>query len=283
MRFSKLIAPLADRFLAEPAPEARTRPGHPEGPNTIAVIGGGGKTSVLRRLEMELSEAHLPVITTVTTRLGSRELPTLTPVRAEDPDQVLAAARRALAGERLLLFGPERPDDRGHGTHSGLPPDWLAEARELAGPELTWLVEADGSKGRPLKAHREGEPVFPPPPYYCLLVIGLTALTLPWPEALHRPETFYGRLPLPTTPRTLRPTEISIYAASAYRPLKPDLIYLNQTDALTGGHFSSGRQLAHLLSQAGFRVACGSLKNGLFLDWTLEHPHSVRTPDDRVP
>jgi probable selenium-dependent hydroxylase accessory protein YqeC len=56
-------------------------------------------------------------------------------------------------------------------------------------PGVTWLVEADGAKGRFLKAPAEHEPVIPPGADRVVVVAGLGAIGEPLDEqTVHRPE-----------------------------------------------------------------------------------------------
>ena len=52
------------------------------------------------------------------------------------------------------------------------------------------LVEADGSRGLPLKAHAPHEPVIPDCAGQTVLVVGSGGLGRPVREAVHRPEIF---------------------------------------------------------------------------------------------
>src|SRR5699024_3791603 len=52
------------------------------------------------------------------------------------------------------------------------------------------LVEADGSKGLPLKAHAPYEPVLPSKAKQTICVVGLSGLGKTVQEAAHRPERY---------------------------------------------------------------------------------------------
>jgi probable selenium-dependent hydroxylase accessory protein YqeC len=52
------------------------------------------------------------------------------------------------------------------------------------------LVEADGSKGLPLKAHGSHEPVVPEDTDHLIWVVGASGFGRPAGEVLHRPEHF---------------------------------------------------------------------------------------------
>jgi probable selenium-dependent hydroxylase accessory protein YqeC len=230
-----------------------------------AVAGGGGKTGLIALLEAELRAQGLPAIATVTTRLGRDQLPGLELIEAESFEEALEAARRAARGQRIVLGGPKPKEGDGRPGISGISPEWLPALSEEAGPGLIWLVEADGSAGRPLKAHRPDEPVLPPRPYFLIMVLGASALVKPFSQAVHRPEMLSRHLPLPELDRPLFPEEIALFVQRAWGPMEPDLIFINQLDALAeGAELSKARRLGSLLAAQGLKVIGGSLKSRAF-------------------
>lgn len=109
-----------------------------------AVIGSGGKTTLLRILAEELSGTV--ILTTSTHILPFAGIPLLV---TDDIEQV----RRALALHRVICMGT--PAAEGKLTAPALPFSVLADAADYV------IVEADGSKRLPLKAHASHEPVIP--------------------------------------------------------------------------------------------------------------------------
>ncbi|MDR1044975.1 MAG: putative selenium-dependent hydroxylase accessory protein YqeC [Candidatus Adiutrix sp.] len=233
---------------------------------TVAVIGGGGKTGLIEKLETALHEAGRPALVSVTTRLGREQLPHLARVEAGSPDEALAAAERAARGERLLLAGPFKPDNLTLNKFSGLPPAWFPLVRRALGPELSILVEADGSAGRPLKIHRAGEPAPPPGADRLIAVLGLSVLVRPWVGSVHRAADLPllcppGELPEENAP--LRPAQVAAVLGAGWRGLRPDLIFLNQADLLKSeSERSLGRDLMARLGSAGWPLLAGSLRDG---------------------
>ena len=153
-----------------------------------AVIGGGGKTSLLRALGRELSRQHRVVLCTTTKIYPFPDLPCAR----------TAAELNALAGEPLICTGTDAP-----GGKLTVPPVSLTE---LARIYDYVLVEADGSAGRPMKAHAAHEPVIPPEARRRLLVVGASGFGCPIEKAAHRPERYAAlagaALTDPVTPQT---------------------------------------------------------------------------------
>lgn len=135
---------------------------------TVAIIGSGGKTTLLYALGERLAREGNRVVMTTTTHLA------VTP-EAVSPDCV--ADLNALLGETALLCAFSAPKDR----MTGVPEDWYPKIRADY-----LLVEADGSRGMPLKWHADHEPVLPPETDALVLVAGLSGLDKPAREAIHR-------------------------------------------------------------------------------------------------
>lgn len=146
-------------------------------PGVTAVTGGGGKTTLLRTLGEELAAGGARVLLCATTKLFPFEgLPNLL-----DPTE--EALAEALASGGLLCAGTPVP-----GTGKLTAPD-IPMARLAALADYV-LAEADGSAGRPLKAHAPHEPVIPPEANQVVYVVGASGFGRPVREAVHRPERF---------------------------------------------------------------------------------------------
>lgn len=149
-----------------------------EGGHVVSLFGGGGKTSLLRAIAGACRGRGVPVLLTCTTRTEPLAWPELEVLEAG-----AEAAGRGTSGPVPFLRDGVLPD----GKWRGLSP---AAVDELG---RTWpghvaVVEADGSAGRPLKLHREGEPVWPRRTSLALAVVGLSAVGRPLREVLHRHE-----------------------------------------------------------------------------------------------
>jgi len=171
------------------------RPLLPEAGAVIAIVGGGGKTSALFALADELAMAADVLITTTTHIVDPRLEPGrpfdgifLAPGLAAPPlpgadSPWDRAPRVAGRGRRVVVAAGD-----GAGRLQGLHPDWIAGLRG-AWPFI--VIEADGSRHRPVKAPAPHEPVLPSCADVVLGVVGLDCLGRPMDEGVvHRPERF---------------------------------------------------------------------------------------------
>ena len=138
-----------------------------DAPRVIAVIGGGGKTTLLHALGEHLAQQGRRVVLTTTTHFGVDGRA----VSPNSPEEVNAHLR---PGRPLLCAYPQ-----GH-RMTGLPAEWYPA---LKADHI--LVEADGSRCRPLKVHRAFEPVVPAGTGLLLQVAGLRALGQRVEECVH--------------------------------------------------------------------------------------------------
>lgn len=158
------------------------------GGTVVSFVGAGGKTSAMRRLVRELA-GHRPVLVTTTTHLATQEADLaathLIWRLGDDLGQVVEAA---IEHGSALVSG--RPLANDEGKLAGLPVEAIDDLHHLLAERGgVLLVEADGSRQRPLKAPAEHEPVIPPTSDLVVPVIGLRAIgQLLGPEVVHRPE-----------------------------------------------------------------------------------------------
>jgi probable selenium-dependent hydroxylase accessory protein YqeC len=160
-----------------------------ERPGMVAIVGAGGKTSLMFRLAAELSAAGESVLTTTTTRIfmpGEDESRCV--AVGGSVDRILEAARALPAGNRHLTAAAGTLE--GGSKLKGFAPD-AVEAIAASG-RFDWiLVEADGAAGRPLKAPAAHEPVIPASAKVVVAVAGLRAMAKPLTgEWVFRPERF---------------------------------------------------------------------------------------------
>lgn len=137
-----------------------------------AVIGSGGKTTLINHLASVLDGC---VIVATSTHIYPPEgIDVYTGDDAEELREILSAKRVVCAG-------------RPAGAKLTAPDISFEELKQLADYVLT---EADGSKGLPLKAHEDYEPVIPPCADRIILMTGASGFGRPAPEAVHRYEIF---------------------------------------------------------------------------------------------
>ena len=149
----------------------------------IAFAGAGGKTTAIFQLARELAS---PVIVTATTHLGIWQIPLADKhIIAESPTP-LEEIEHGLNGV-ILVTGPIQEDKTTPIKYSLL--NWL---REFCGyHDIPLLIEADGSRQKPLKAPALHEPVIPEFVEQVVYVAGLPGLGKPLTEEfVHRPEIF---------------------------------------------------------------------------------------------
>lgn len=140
-------------------------------PGVTAVIGGGGKTTLLRRLGEELSREDSVLLCTTTKIYPFPGIP-------------IAHTAREIRGFQGRLLCAGTPIEGGKLTVPEISMAELAERFSYV------LVEADGSAGRPLKAHESHEPVIPPEAERTILVLGASGFGQPICVAAHRPERY---------------------------------------------------------------------------------------------
>lgn len=139
-----------------------------------AAVGGGGKTSLLWRLAQELSERATVLLATTTHVRMPACVTLLTPTAGE--------VRAAFRHTNLLAVGD--PAEGGK----------LREAAGLRGQYEGLadyvLIEADGSRGLPLKAPADHEPVLPACAALVVAVAGMTCAGQIIEVAAHRPALY---------------------------------------------------------------------------------------------
>ena len=195
-------------------------------PGVTAIIGSGGKTSAMLRLARELGRDARVIVCTSTRILPPEGLPLL-----REPDAARAA--EILASEHILCVGT--PAEKGKLAAPGLAFSQLAALAEYM------LVEADGSKRLPVKAHAAYEPVIPPEANQTVCVFGLSGLKRPICEVAHRAELYAKNLNV--SPETILTPQL----AAAHLDLEGlhTRVLLNQAD-VPGGR-EAARAMANIL------------------------------------
>lgn len=153
-------------------------------PGMLACTGAGGKTSLVQTLARQGHACHFPVILSTTTKMYYHQVERYAPViSASYEDGAEQIAGRLASGEIAAWFASREGE-----KCTGLPPGWLDKLAR-ANPSCTLLVEADGARGRLVKAPAEYEPIVPVSTAITVGILNLQALEQPLNEAVtHRPE-----------------------------------------------------------------------------------------------
>ena len=171
-------------------------------PGITAVIGSGGKTTLLKKISEELPGTVL--LTTSTHILPFEGVPLYTGSDLREirehlcQDHILctgtpissAALKEASFADRPMRITGAYACDRNKLSAPGF------TMKDLAGAADYVLVEADGSRHLPLKAHARHEPVIPEETGQILWVIGSAGFFHPAKEVMHRPELFCKKMQL---------------------------------------------------------------------------------------
>ncbi len=163
------------------------------GSHLVSFVGAGGKTTALQRLSVELVTAGGRIAVTTTTAMFAHQLTALGPMILRDCEDTSLSSRcgSALRRPGIVALAGSRRDG---GKVKGLAPTevdalWLARVADSI------VVEADGSRGLPLKAFGEAEPQLPAGSTLVVVVAGLDVLDRPLDEAhVHRSEVLQSVL-----------------------------------------------------------------------------------------
>jgi molybdenum cofactor cytidylyltransferase len=158
----------------------------------IALVGSGGKTTLMFQLAREFTSR---VILTTTTHLALDQLSAAdTMVTVKGPADVPGPGEE-IPGRMILFTGPEVEPNR----VSGPDPESLAAIHRLAESwDCPLIIEADGARKLPIKAPAPHEPPIPAFVDLVFTVIGLSGLGKPLTEKwVHRPEIFSSLVNLP--------------------------------------------------------------------------------------
>lgn len=204
-----------------------------------ALIGSGGKTTAMYLLAEELSHRGTVICTTSTHILPPAHMPVLTAA-----DEVA----ELLSKQGVVCMGSPGPEGK-----LIAPPVSAADMADLADYVL---VEADGSRQLPCKAHLPHEPVVPPDTDQRILLVGASGFGQPVCRGAHRPDVFCRLSGLEPddliTPQAL--------AAIICQENLADKVLINQAEAPQA--LALARELAALLPVPAF---AGSLRKRSFL------------------
>ena len=255
-----------------------------------AVIGSGGKSSLLKSLSLELSQKGSVLLTTSTHILpfshcenicfsdenvsisdenisildiNASILDINAPSYDEDnhsQEEALKNSKVLLQRKVLSLWNKSKSPILCLGTlerNGKLSPFPLSFSAIEQMADFV-LVEADGSKRLPGKAHGRNEPEIPKESQRTVLVFGASALHKPISEVIHRVEIFQNFFTPSLTPDTLLTKELLLQAFR--KENLGDCLFVNQLDCLTKKE--AEELLLFLQNGLGKMVCGGSLKEG---------------------
>ena len=207
-------------------------------PGITAIIGSGGKSTLLKTLGLELMRAGGRVLLCTTTHMfpiagvpwngSSRRLDAAPwkPGAAHVPGCTCEACAGLVRGS-ICQAGVLDPET-GKLSAPAEPLNELAQRFDYV------LAEADGSKRLPLKAHAAWEPVIPAATANVVWVVGASGLGKPINEAVHHPELFCERCGCePTDAATPERVAMALGAELRMLNLSNARIMLNQVDTLS--------------------------------------------------
>ena len=211
------------------------------GRGVTALIGGGGKTTLLYTLAEELRKKGTVILCTSTRIMRPAQYEVLERAGEAEVSAALAAHGAVCVGE-------------------------TAENGKLAAPTLSFdslarladyvLVEADGAKRLPLKAHAPHEPVVPANAQRVVLVVGADGFGKPIRVACHRPERYAALCGASEETAVTPELEAAVLLAEGLG----DRVYVNKVE--TAEDYDAAAALASRLTCP---VAAGSLHKGVYL------------------
>ncbi|MEW6351982.1 MAG: selenium cofactor biosynthesis protein YqeC [Thermodesulfobacteriota bacterium] len=228
----------------------------------VALVGGGGKTSLMWALAGELRARSLTVVTTTTTKI-------FPPQPGESPCLLIVSRDSELNELPHLLAFHGHVTVTGPALSAGKLGGITNETVELCATLAQWvIVEADGAAGKPIKAPEDWEPVIPRSARLVVPVVGLDCLGMPVSEVtVFRVERFLevtgSRRGDPITPRVVAGLLHSAAGALKGIPRASTVVpFLNKFDLLPDT--APVREIARNLSALGTarigRIVAGTLK-----------------------
>jgi molybdenum cofactor cytidylyltransferase len=222
----------------------------------VALVGGGGKTSVMFRLARELTAHGLRVATTTTTHIFVTQMAAAPHhLIAQDEDALLAHLPQTLQqhGHVLIVGGIDVAQNKAYGIEPTL------VERIVALPSVdAVIIEADGARMKPFKAPAQHEPVIPACTTLVVPMAGIEAVGRPLDAAsVHRPERIAalagGALGDPITPEMV--ATVLAHPEGGRRGVPPSARVVPLLNKVETGELATARQVARLLRQVGAGLA----------------------------
>tara|TARA_B100000902_G_scaffold201103_1_gene191610 strand:+ start:1503 stop:2231 length:729 start_codon:yes stop_codon:yes gene_type:complete len=145
----------------------------PKSKNHVAIVGGGGKTTILHALGNQL---HGKTILTCTTKMGFDQHGSH-PIYFDPDDDTI----RSITSGNPIMVWKEIQGERAIGVNPSACDRWFGMVDNV-------IIEADGSRKLPFKAPAEFEPVIPSSATAVISTIGADALDQVINNSCHRPQ-----------------------------------------------------------------------------------------------
>ena len=202
----------------------------------VALVGGGGKSSLLFALSEELLEGKKQVVTSTTTKVRHDEALRSPLVLFTDSEPSWKdKLRDGLENHGNVFLGRALLNS---GKVDGISPSIADEMYQGGGIDYI-ILEADGSSGRPVKVPADHEPVIPSSTTKVVAMLGLEAIGEEMgPEVVFRTELF-GRLTGLESGDQLTPEILSrlfLEPGGLFKgtpPTSKKLVFLNKRDLLS--------------------------------------------------
>jgi len=238
----------------------------------VALVGGGGKTSLLFALAEELHQGKKRVVISTTTKVGHRE--------AQRSPCIVFTGSGPSWKDKLS----EGLENHGHvflarglldsGKVDGIVPSIANEMYQEGGIDYI-ILEADGSSGRPVKAPADHEPVIPSSSTKVVAMLGLEAIGAQMgPEVVFR-EDLFSKLTGLESGEQLTPTVLArlfLKPEGLFKGTPPSakrMVFLNKQDLLSEN--SEAEELAGLILESEVsiveRIVIGSLLEKDYTVW----------------
>lgn len=223
-----------------------------------AVIGGGGKTTLINSLAEELRHDGKVIICTTTKICPPENVRLICP---DDSNSIREAL--AKAGEPVICVAGSMQNSR----KLDMPNTPLDELETMAD---YILVEADGSKQLPLKAHASHEPVIPKNATQTILVMGVDGIGKSISKACHRPELYVQKLAEFDYTKCSKDFDVEKLVNTSETVVTPEIamkvikaenfgtrIYINKVE-----HENEWKVVAEMAAETELPVVAGSLWKG---------------------
>lgn len=209
--------------------------------HVVSIIGGGGKTTLLYTLTEELRKKGTVLLCTSTHIMRPTQYEVLERAGEAEISAALSAHGAVCVGE---------PSAEGKLGPPSLSFDALARLADYV------LVEADGSRRLPLKAHAPHEPVIPANAQRVVLVVGADGFGKPIRDVCHRSERYAALCGVSENALVTPELEAALILAEGLG----DRVYINKVE--TAEDYDRAAALANRLTCP---VTAGSLHKGVYL------------------